>query len=563
VSRSGPSAISALAAVVVMWVTCVCSVVAAPPAAPSQPPAPPFSEPPTEPTSSDASVALERIDADRIRSLEVLAEKEARRLRHARTPESKISPIQLEHAGSPSVVLLSRTRPYTIPEVAAGLPESVSEVGPGTWSVREPILVAAGASLTITSDQVTELRLLSTPGRFTSIVGWKAAIRFAGSTDRRIRVTSWDPATGASDVNGADGRAYVLAKGGELTTIDADFSRLGFATGESSGVAWRGWPGEPSRGTVTGSSFVANYFGAYTFEAVAMRWAGNLFADNDLYGFDPHDDSNGFVVTNNEALSNGSHGFIFSRGCTGNDIRSNLSMANTGGGIVIDDGRVAEDGDPRHAAAVPSSDNVIEGNVALFNRVGIGLQGGSSNVVRGNLIAANRLGVQATNHVAATSVIGNVLANNSVMGIDLEAGSSDTVVSGNVIIGGKVGVAVGAGDGDRVTSNEIAGILGRGIILEGPLPGVEVSDNLVSGQGSSSIDAAHATSLAPGAIAGNLTAGWTVPRETPRPDAAGDFVRRHPAIIVWALVLLVPIAWWIPARRRRLFSRVRSSDPAR
>ena len=39
--------------------------------------------------------------------------------------------------------------------------------------------------------------------------------------------------------------------------------------------------------------------------------SGSQFHDNIAYGFDPHDRSNGFVVTGNQIYNNGKHGIIF------------------------------------------------------------------------------------------------------------------------------------------------------------------------------------------------------------------------------------------------------------
>ena len=117
----------------------------------------------------------------------------------------------------------------------------------------------------------------------------------------------------------------MLQIGGRMDVDHGRFDYLGFGTGTSSGVAWRGAAPDvagtagraqvKAQGTVTYSVFTHNHFGAYTHEAQGMDWAGNTFADNEEYGFDPHDFSNDFLVEGNTARGNGKHGFIFSRGC--------------------------------------------------------------------------------------------------------------------------------------------------------------------------------------------------------------------------------------------------------
>jgi parallel beta-helix repeat protein len=366
-------------------------------------------------------------------------------------------------------------------------------------------------------------------------------------------VTTWDPTTGGPDEDTSDGRAYLIAKGGRFDAVDAEFSDLGFRIGESSGVAWRGWPGEPVRGDVTRSWFVKNYFGAYTFEATGMRWLDDVFAWNRVYGFDPHDHSEGFVVEGNVAMLNGSHGLIFSRGCIANLIRGNTSFANGGGGIVLDDGRLANDGDPRHAQVVPSSQNTVDGNLVWGNGVGIVLEGGTGNIVRNNLIALDRVGVRIKNRAASNSLTGNLVVGSALMGIHVIAGATDNVISGDVVVGGKVGISVGDGSGNRIVGNDVRGIAGRGIVLQGAVAATVITDNEVTGQGTSAIDVTHATGHTPSMIARNSTVDWAASAPA-HIDSAATFLHGHPAILAWAVIFLVPLAWWLPARRRRLFA---------
>ena len=517
---------------------------------PSTAPGP--STPPVAAAVIDPALAIERADGERVRAMARSAAQQSRRLRKARTPDAKIRPIRVAFRGVTSLVLLTRSKPYTLPELAAVAPASLSLQAPGIWLVREPIVVAAGARLVITSDRVAEVRLLSTAGRFASIVGWQATIVIGGLPDHRLRITSWDPSANGPDRVVEDGRAYVLSKGGTFDARDADFTRLGFRTGESSGVAWRGWPGIPSRGSATDASFEANYFGAYTFEAVDMRWTGNVFADNVVYGLDPHDHSNRFIVEGNLAIANGSHGIIFSRGCTANVVRLNASLGNGGGGIVIDDGHLEVDGNPRHQAVVVSSQNVIERNFVLGNAVGVVVEGGSVNAIRANLVIGNPTGVRVKNQAATTSVVGNVVGGSAILGIDINSGSTDTFVSGNLLFGGKVGIAVSDGARNRISANAVFGIDGRGIVVRGQVAGTEVTGNTVAGNGTAAIDSGAATGLGSSAIANNTTTGWTPPKQLVQIYTAANFLRHHPAILIWIAIFLLPLAWWLPARRKRI-----------
>ncbi|CAN5776164.1 hypothetical protein BH20ACT1_BH20ACT1_08560 [soil metagenome] len=100
------------------------------------------------------------------------------------------------------------------------------------------------------------------------------------------------------------------------------------------------------------STFAHNFFGVYTYEARDIVFRGNVFRDNILYGFDPHDATAGLVVEDNEAYGNGSHGFIVSRYVVDSVFRGNRSHDNLGNGIVMD---------------FASDRNLIEANVVEDN----------------------------------------------------------------------------------------------------------------------------------------------------------------------------------------------------
>ena len=512
----------------------------------------PSAPPSAGPVKLDPAEALEGVEADRIRAMALTAARQTRRLQKAHVPERAITALRVVYRNEASIVLLARRAPYTLRELRAAFPAAITLDAAGLWVLREHVVVGPGARLLVASPEVRELRLLSTAGRFVTIAGWKAAIELRGSAGAALRITSWDPATDGPDADRTDGRAYIIAKGGRMDVADAQFGALGFATGESSGVAWRGWPGLPSHGSAMRSRFTDNYFGAYTFEAVDMSWTNNLFAANVGYGFDPHDHSDRFTVTGNVAIGNGSHGMVFSRGCSGNVIRNNVSALNGGNGFVLDDGRVAADGDPRHARPDPSNDNVVESNVAWGDEAGIALEGASRNVVRGNLLVVNRVGLRLKDVSSANTLAGNVIGGSSIFGINVYAGSADNSVGGNLIVGGKAGIVVGGSTGNRLEHNAIRWITGRGIVLTGALPNTSVTANAIGGQGTAAIDTQTARGLPDGAVTGNEIAGWVGPRPFREIYTAGNFLRHHPAIAIWLVIFFLPLAWWLPARRRRL-----------
>jgi parallel beta-helix repeat protein len=320
----------------------------------------------------------------------------------------------------------------------------------------------------------------------------------------------------------------------DLERVDA--TDLGFGTGWTSGVAWQGSSGRKSSGRVTEARFERNHFGAYTFEAEGMHWSNNVFANNLGYGFDPHDFSSHFVVTGNAAFGNGHHGIIFSRGCRGNVLRNNRCYDNRGHGIMLDDGKVTDDGDPRHVRAVPSDDNVVEDNQAWNNDVGIALEGGTGNAVRANDVHDNDYGIRLQDRAHANEVARNTIRGSRMFAIYIYDHSDRNRIVDNQIDGGRGAIIVKESVGNLIKGNIIRGIVGRGIGLEGVVTDSKIDHNLIAGRGSRAIDPVPGPGPATEAPAGNRTWRWM---------QTGGFV---PAGLIWVTVLCVPLIMSIRGR---------------
>ena len=361
----------------------------------------------------------------------------------------------------PTLVLAPREAPYDLRELQQSVPEAF-EVIDGVLLVRASIEVPAGSRLTISGATTPDVRLLSSPGGFAVIVARGGTLDIRGDADAPVRIRSWHPEGGGVDTEPADGRSFLLTFGGRMDIAHADIGYLGFGTGTSSGIAWRGAdhvPGVPQAkavGDVTDSVLHHNWFGAYTFEAQGMRFLDNTFRDNAAYGFDPHDLSNDFLVERNVAHGNGRHGFIFSRGCNRNVLRDNVAYDNRGHGFMIDDGR-SEDTDYAEAARLPSDENQLIDNHAYDNDgSGIEIEGGSGTVVRGNVLERNHIGIRVKND-ASLVVEDNRIADSRLAGVDVLDAGDEAVVVGNEITGGWASVSVPDASSVRLSANTLSG----------------------------------------------------------------------------------------------------------
>ena len=435
----------------------------------------------------------------------------AARLVRKSTAPQLFTPERTNSAGSlPTLALAPRDTPYTLAELREDVPAAFADVPdvPGALLVTANLEVPVGAALAIDA-RTPDVRLASGPSGFAALIS-RGTTTVTGTPDRPVRISSWDPQLRAPDATSTDGRSFVLQVGGRMDVDHAAFSSLGFGTGTTSGVAWRGAAPEiagaaadadriPARGTVTDSTFTGNHFGAYTHEAAGMRWAGNTFADNEEYGFDPHDFSDDFVVEGNTAHHNGKHGFIFSRGCNNNVLRDNTAYANTGHGFMIDDGR-SEASATAEARIDPSNDNVVIGNRAYDNAgSGVELEGGTGNIVTRNELTGNDIGVRAKDKATAV-ITDNTITGSVRYGVHVMDATSHAALDRNRISGSWAAVNLAAPESATLGTN----------------PATDVSTPLV--------------------VAG------VAQRDPSWLDQVGQFLRWNPVLVLWGLILGVPLA---------------------
>ncbi len=383
--------------------------------------------------------------------------------------------------GGGTVVLTARAAPYGLAEVRARFPGSFSALPSGGLLLRDHLFVGRGATLEVSGAQVRALRLLSSRARFVTVAGYRATIRFRGDRARRLSVTSWDPARRGPDTDGRDGRAFVVARGGVMSSAGAEFAHLGFGPGRTSGVAWAGLDLQPGQGEVSGSSFHHNQLGAYTYRAVSMRWTRNAFWSNRVHGFDAHVLCSGFLLDGNAAFRNGQHGFVLSRGCRNNVLQANTAHHNGMHGFALDDGKSASPADGGRLQPVPSSQNAVVSNRAWSNgQAGVAMDGGSGNAVRGNALDQNRVGVQLRGAATGNVVDGNQITGSRSSAVLLAQGTSANRVLGNQVRGGTDGVTVQGGRANRVEGNLVAQVLGSALVVDGGA-GNALRNNAVDG----------------------------------------------------------------------------------
>ncbi|MBC7869131.1 right-handed parallel beta-helix repeat-containing protein [Candidatus Saccharibacteria bacterium] len=308
---------------------------------------------------------------------------------------------------------------------------AIEQTGPKTFRINKAISLDGDIRLDLTNTTVTKLELLSTPDQVTCLCMDGSSVLID-----TVEISSIDPNTKKPDIDPSDGRSFVRMKNGRMDILHSKITYLGNGTpstltakaqlsslqreGGVYGTSWRTSDNQLGSQVVTGwvedNQFAYNHFGAYSYGVSGMLWRGNHFYKNDIYGLDPHDDSNNALIENNVFESNGRHGFIVSKRCNYNVVRNNTSLNNKFHGFMLHQ---------------DSSYNLVEDNIAYGNVDNYVIYASNFNTVRNNLSY-----IPSTSHVRINEassnnfVIGNKLYG-GIRGIYLYDGVNTTYIANN------------------------------------------------------------------------------------------------------------------------------------
>ena len=313
--------------------------------------------------------------------------------------------------------------------------KAIERTGPETYRLNRAISIEGDIRVDLTSPDLSKLELTSTPDVLASLVFDQSSVLIKG-----ISITSVDPSTGKPDLDSPNGRAFVRMKHGRMDVIDSKLSYLGNGLketlsakakvstaqqeGGTYGFSYRISKGklgtEISTGWVEGSTFEHNHFGAYSFGASGIMWKDNIFRKNEVYGLDPHDDSNNAMIVGNLFDSNGKHGFIVSKRCNYNVIHDNVSVNNKLHGFMLHQ---------------DSAYNLIEDNVSYGNTDNFVIYGSNWNTVKDNVSYSPRSShIRINSNTSNTFVTGNTMTGGD-RGVYLYADVDSTFVADNVFQG--------------------------------------------------------------------------------------------------------------------------------
>ncbi|MGA1838763.1 right-handed parallel beta-helix repeat-containing protein [Herbiconiux sp. 11R-BC] len=392
-------------------------------------------------------------------------------------------------------IVLPSAAPTTLDDlISSGM---ATRVDPTTVLITKTVFVARGATLSIDAPGQT-IRLLSHAGEFMPIVVWGGELDITGTEAAPVTLTSWDPETNAPDFDVTDGRAYVRVNEGRISADHLDAGDLGFWSGETGGFALTGSSSVGSTGTIAHSTFSGQHFGLYLASVTSVAVTDSTVRDSDQEGIAVGANSTSVSITGTTVENSGGNGIGVGTGVNVFTVDSATLTGNGGYGLRFD-------GSPRATGE----------NVGGFT-------------TENSKVLTVKDSTVADNHSGGLSVIE----------------TSIVTISGNEVTQKTVGISLRDSQGE-VTGNTVNVTNGEGIVFDGALTSARAEGNTLTGSGPNAI--AQTNGADDVQLSSNTDSGWTVQWELLL------WIQAHPLALLWALLLVIPVAGiaFVFYRRRR------------
>jgi hypothetical protein len=493
----------------------------------------PDSSAPAPTQTAVAAVTLDRADAEN--QYATLADEDRRLLTLVGSVRPGSRPYVQTVDGVDTLVLTEGGQTYRARDLVRLGAAEVQE----NWDVvlTEHVLVAPGARLVVDAPGAT-LRLSSDESGFVSLVAWKADLVLRGTESSPLRISSWDTEEGSPDPEPTDGRAYIRDVSGTMQLKHVDTSHLGFWAGRTGGVAWTGSSSTSATGSVVGSSFRSNYYGAFASQADGLTISESSFSANIVDGLSLHRSTVDTTVVSSSAHDNGRHGFSADQGSENVRFEDVRSVGNTSHGIAFSGAPLSE-GQSAGGASVRTYGGleVVGGELRDNEGAGLRIVEADDVVVTDTRGSGNATGISLADTAASTRIEGAVVTGAEDVGISVKGGAA--TVTGNEVSGSGTGIRVRDAEAE-VSGNEITRASDHAISVIGTASGSVVVDNTISGRGPSGLDVYRLAEGAAVEQSGNDVEGWQ--RDRDNWEYWRTFIPKHPMLLLWVLVLGVPLA---------------------
>ncbi len=540
---------------------------------------------PGDPQAESKLVAAENARLIKVRALSDTA---------ARLGVAQSGPYRLAVGTTPTLVLVARASAYTIDELTSIAPRTVSKMSDGSYLIAENIVVQQGATLQISSKAGMTVHLASGSKGFVSLVANGGNLVIHGSSAAPMRIDSWDTVTGKEDETTSDGRAYIRVYGGRAQFIDVEFTKLGFWSGLTGGVALTGTKliddltaggsaGGPdtsagvttdkapkalsgdmlpadgglstltidgstddygyATGLIQGVTFRGDAYGFFVSNSDRVEIRDSVIEDSLVDGLVLHRDVSNSNVESTIARNNAQNGFRLARATSSVTFQRLHAIDNGRDGISLEGGPLA---DGPSATGIPTTvygNNEVNSSTSTGNgRYGIEVVGGTNIVIAGNTVANNVMGIVVSKATTGISIKSNEVSQSQKQGIALKDSALDASVVDNKVSDTAIGIYV-RDAGGNFEGNTITGVSNHGISLLGETGNSTIVNNNISGIGPSPIDVVRTTNSA---VRGNDVGSW----QGTKPLLVVLRSILQPLTILWILIALAVIVSLLVVRRR-------------
>ncbi|WP_430868910.1 right-handed parallel beta-helix repeat-containing protein [Demequina aurantiaca] len=418
-------------------------------------------------------------------------------------------PFRVSGSAVSTLVLTARTGPYTLDELSELAPQSVANLGGGTFRLNENVAILPGATFLVSARGPVELLLASQPEGFVSVISLGGSLVIQGSAESPARVRSWDAPQGQTDLDTSDGRAYLRAIGGQISISNAQLDDLGFWSGNTGGLALTGTDEvfglvagidavggasspdspEPAAGVGTDAATAPEQGGGIATESAGEATATSLAAPTDEAVVDPG--------TGEGLIPLGVTAWISNVSAVGNAFGMFVSNAEQ---VEIRDSYVSEslvDGVVFHREV--KSSNVVNTESSRNAGDGFRISRGSNGILLDSVTADgngnNGITINAAPLATGPSAVGlstesygahtvrdSVASSNADTGIEL-SGGTDIALTRNATNGGQFGIVVRDGaQAVALQDNAISGPAKQGVAVRDgsqvELAGNEISETV-------------------------------------------------------------------------------------
>jgi hypothetical protein len=409
------------------------------------------------------------------------------------------------------------------------------------------VFVSTNARLNLGGPKLRALYMDSSASGFTSIVGWGGDLYFQGTARQPMTIMGWDRTTNSPAPDAGSGRSYIRDVGGKMVLTDVRASSLGFWSGRTGGVAWTGSTSTPSTGGATGSTFTDETYGAFVTRGRNVTFDDDLFEFNELDGLHIHRNSTGTSVSGSSSVRNGGNGFLVDRATNNTVLTSDVAEHNAVDGFLIDGRPLVTGASASGGSVAADTGTYVQHSEAIGNlQSGIVLEGGSGTVLRGDEICSRLTGIAIRDGASNTVVTGNDVRCNPRAALEIGPGAPQSMISGNTLVGARIGMLIRTSGPVVTDSNRIIGATVFGITARGSSSHVSGADNVISGTGFRAVDA-RADAAQP-TLSGTQDKGWL----HAVPVTLWSWLIFHPLALLWLSILLLVILGEIWSRLRRM-----------